>query len=190
MTREQFKQFIKTTFGIEEPTEEMITGYLNNVNGAVKAEKDKADALKADADLAKDLQAKLDAINAEKMTDIEKANKEAEKANSKVEELQKQLDQMKTRTELPKIGIIGDQAEQFFKEDGTVNFEILSQVISEREEKASSLKEKEILKSTPNPNGTDPGNKETEAERFAKELGQNMANTNKVTSDVLSHYTT
>ena len=73
MTREQAKQFL-VTVGVAEPTDEQISAYLNSVNGAVKAEKDKADALKKDADLAKELQEKLDAINAEKMSDIEKAN--------------------------------------------------------------------------------------------------------------------
>lgn len=189
MTREQCKQFISSTFGIEEGnvTDDMITSYLNNVNGAVKAEKERADALKKDADLAKSLQSQLDAINAEKMTDIEKANKETEKANEQIAGLQKQIKAMEVKTKLAELGITGEQAEKFFMDDGGLNFEILGQVISDREKQASALKEKEILKGTPNPNGGND-NPETQAEAFAKGIGQKMAESNKAVSDVMSHY--
>lgn len=190
MTREQCKQFISTTFGIEldKVTDEQITAYLNNVNGAIKAEKDKADLYKSDAELAKELQAKLDAIEAEKLSDIEKANNETSKANKKVEELESQIKKMQVRTKLAELGITGDQADNFFTQNGEINFEILSQVISDREKQASDLKEKEILKGTPNPGGNAGGDGETDGMKFAKSLGEKIAKDNKVTSDVLSHY--
>lgn len=187
MTREQSKQFIKTTFGIEEPTDEMINAYLNNVNGAIKTEKEKADLLKSEAEKAKDLQAQLDAINAEKMSDIEKANAETQKANDQIAILQKQIKAMETRTKLAELGITGEQADKFFSETGEINFDILGQVINDRETKAAALKEKELIKATPNPNGGGEKAK-SEAEVFAESFGQRMAENNKVTSDVMSHY--
>lgn len=187
MTREQSKQFIKTTFGIEEPTDEMINAYLNNVNGAIKTEKDKADLLKSEAEKAKELQAQLDAINAEKMSDIEKANAETQKANDQIASLQKQIKAMETRTKLAELGITGEQADKFFSETGEINFDILGQVITDRETKAAALKEKELIKNTPNPNGGGEKTK-SEAEVFAESFGQRMAESNKVTSDVMSHY--
>lgn len=191
MTREQTKQFISSTFGIESEnvTDEMITSYLNNVNGAIKAEKDRADALKNEAERAKDLQSQLDAINAEKMSDVEKANAETEKANNQIAVLQKQIKAMETKTKLAEHGITGEQAEKFFNENGEVNFDVLGQIISEREKNASALKEKELLKGTPNFEGGIEPPKESEAESFAKTIGQKQASENKVTSDVLSHYT-
>ena len=191
MTREQTKQFISSTFGIdaENVTDEMITSYLNNVNGAIKAEKDSADALKSEAEKAKDLQSQLDAINAEKMSDVEKANAETEKANKQIAELQKQMKAMETKAKLAELGIVGEQADKFFGENGELNFDVLSQVISERENNASALKEKELLKGTPNFEGSGEPPKESEAESFAKSVGQRQASENKVTSDVLSHYT-
>lgn len=188
MTREQSKQFIKNTFGIEEPTDEMINAYLNNVNGAIKTEKDKADLLKSEAEKAKELQAQLDAINAEKMSDIEKANAETEKANTQIANLQKQIKAMQVQTELAKLGITGEQADKFFGENGEINFDILGQVISDREKQASALKEKELLKDTPNPNGGGGEPTETESEKIAKSIGQKMAESNKVTESVMSHY--
>lgn len=189
MTREQVKQFIKTTFGIEEPTDEMVSAYLNNVNGAIKIEKDKADLLKADAEKAKELQEKLDAIEAEKLSDIDKANKATEKANTEIADLKKQIKSMETRTKLAELGIVGEQADKFFAETGEINFDVLKEVISEREKQASAQKEKELFDKTPNPNGgSGGGDQKTEAEKFAESYGQTSANSNKVTSDVISHY--
>lgn len=190
MTREQCKQFISQTFGIEmdSVTDEQITAYLNNVNGAIKAEKDRAEAYKKDADLAKDLKSQLDAINAEKMTDIEKANAETQKANDEIVGLKKQIKTMETRTKLAELGITGEQADKFFAESGEINFDILGQIISDREKQAYALKEKELWKNTPNPGGGGGSDTETEAERVAKSIGQRMAESNKVTSDVMSHY--
>lgn len=189
MTREQCKQFIAQTFGIEEPTDEMITSYLNNVNGAIKSEKDKADKLKADADLAKELQAQLDEINAKSLTDVEKANKETEKANAQIAELQKQVKQMETMNKLANLGITGEQATTLFAEDGGLNFDVLGKIISDREAQASSLKEKEILAKTPNPQGGHTGKEKSEAEVFAENIGKQIAGINKASNDILAQYT-
>lgn len=189
MTREQAKQFL-VTVGVAEPTDEQITAYLNNVNGAVKAEKDKAEALRKDADLAKELQEKLDAINAEKMSDIEKANAETEKANKQIEALTKQVKQMQTMNKLAELGITGDDAEKLIDANGEINFEVLGKVISDREKSASELKEKELLDGTPDPSGAlGSGEPEkTEAEKFAEAYAKNRAESNKVASDALASY--
>ena len=190
MTREQVKQFIKTTFGIEEPTDEMVSAYLNNVNGAIKVEKDKADLLKEEAEKAKALQAELDAINAEKMSDIEKANAETEKANKQIAELQKQVSDMKVRNKLAEMGITGEQADKFFDKDGQIDFDNLGQIISEREKNASALKEKELLDKTPNPSGSVGGStpEKSEAEKFAESYAKNLSANNKSSNDALASY--
>ena len=143
--------------------------------------------LKSEAEKAKDLQAKLDAIEAEKLSDVEKANKATEQANAKIAELQKDIKKMETRTKLAEIGIVGEQADKFFTEDGSLDFDILGQVISDREKQASALKEKEILKDTPNPGGSGAEPK-TDAEKFAESYSKRIAESNKVTSDIMSHY--
>ena len=190
MTREQVKQFIKTTFGIEEPTDEMVSAYLNNVNGAIKVEKDKADLLKEEAEKAKTLQAELDAINAEKLSDIEKANAETEKANKQIAELQKQVSDMKVRNKLAEMGITGEQADKFFDKDGQIDFDNLGQIISEREKNASALKEKELLDKTTNPSGSVGGAtpEKSEAEKFAENYAKSVSANNKSSNDALASY--
>ena len=49
MTRAEAKQQL-ISLGIAEPTEEQITNLLNSVNAETQKEKQRADALKADAD--------------------------------------------------------------------------------------------------------------------------------------------
>ena len=187
--KREFLQNIKV--GDQPLPKEVIDAILDEHSrsiGAIKAEKDRADALKSDADLAKDLQAKLDAIEAEKLSDVEKANKATEKANSEISELKEQIKYMQTKTKLAECGIVGDQADNFFDKTGNINFDVLRQIISDREKIASETKEKEILAKTPNPGGTPNGDKTTEAETFAKSFGQSISEGNKITSDVLSHY--
>lgn len=188
MTRTQASDFLKT-LGIEEPTDEQITNYLNSVNGAVKSEKDRADKLKADASLVDDLKAQLEALNNQNLTDVEKANKATEQANTEIAKLQKQIKEMQTKTKLAELGITGEVADAFFGEDGSLNFDVLGQIISDREKSAMSLKEKEILAKTPNPDGAKKQDEKSEAEKLAMTLGKEMAGTNQTTTDILSQYT-
>ena len=66
--------------------------------------------------------------------------------------------------------------------------DVLKEVISEREKQASALKEKELFDQTPNPNGGGGTETKTDAEKFAESYGKRIAESNKVTSDVMSHY--
>ena len=58
MTRETAKSLL-VTLGIETPTDEQITNYLNQVNKEVKSEKDRADKYKGEADKVAELQKQL-----------------------------------------------------------------------------------------------------------------------------------
>ena len=59
MTREDAKKNL-IACGIAEPTDEQITNYLNQVNGAIKTEKDRAEKYKAESEKVTDLQKQLD----------------------------------------------------------------------------------------------------------------------------------
>lgn len=161
MTREQAKQNL-ITIGIEEPTDEQITSYLNQVGGETRKEKDKADRFRADAEKVAELQAQLDALNDQNLSDIEKANKATETANQQIAELQKQLKKMETMKQLADKGITGEDAETLFNEDGSLNFETLGKILTDRETTARNAKEQELLKNTPNPTGSGSDNPEGE----------------------------
>ena len=75
VTREQATEQLKAV-GVENPTDEQITTYLNNVNAEAIKEKSKADKYKEDADKAADLQKQLDDLQNQSLTDAEKKQKE------------------------------------------------------------------------------------------------------------------
>ena len=81
MTREQAKQVL-IGFGIEEPSEEQVTKYLDSVESETKKVKEKNTSLKEKADKADDLQKELDDLKAQNMTDaeIQEAERQKEKA--------------------------------------------------------------------------------------------------------------
>lgn len=86
VTREQATEQLKAV-GVENPTDEQITTYLNNVNAEAIKEKSKADKYKEDADKAKELQKQLDDLQSQNLTDVEKAQQENEKLQKQIAEL-------------------------------------------------------------------------------------------------------
>lgn len=158
MTREQAKKNL-IAFGIDEPTEEQVTNYLNQIGAETKKEKDRADGYKANADKAAELQAELDRINEQNLSDIEKANKATETANNRVAELEKQVKSMQLRTGLAEQGIVGEQADKLIESlsGGSFDTALLGQIISDREKAAIAKQEKDDLNNTKNPDGGNGG---------------------------------
>lgn len=156
MTREQAKAFLNT-LGIEEPTDEQVTNYLNSVNSETKKEKDRADKLKLDADKAAQLQKQIDEINNQNLSEVEKANKATEDAMAQVAALQKRIDRAEQLKALAEKGITGEQAEKLFSEDGKLDYEVLGQIITDRENAAKTAKEQEIANNQGNPGGGTSG---------------------------------
>ena len=152
MTREQAKSNL-ISFGVAEPTDEQITNYLNSVNGEVKREKDRADKYKLDADKSAELQKKLDEIANQNLSEVEKANKATEDALAQVAALQKRIDRAEQLKALAEKGITGEQAEKLISEDGKLDYDILGQIISDRETAAKAAKEQEIANNQGNPGG-------------------------------------
>ena len=189
MTREDAKKNL-VACGIAEPTDEAITAYLNQVNGAVKSEKDRADKYKTEADKVSELQKQLEEINNKGLSDVEKANKETEKANLRIAELERSIKTMQTQKQLAELGIVGESAEKFFDSEGNVDFSILGQILSTRESNAKAEKEKELAGLAGNPGGQGASNtpEKTSAETFAESYAKQLAASNKATNDALAPY--
>lgn len=155
MTRAETKELMKS-WGIEEPTDEQITDYLNRIQKEVKTAEDKANRYKADADKVKDLEKQIEELNSANLTDIEKANKATEDAMNKVADLEKTVKKMEQLKALAEINIVGEDAEGLFGEDGSLNIGKLGEIIGAREKAAVDVYKKEALDSTPAPD--DKGN--------------------------------
>lgn len=190
MNREQATANLKL-IGIEEPTQEQITNYLNQVNGETKREKDRADKYKADAELTAQLQAKIDEINNANLSELEKANLQTETANKKIAELEKDIKIMNLKTSLAENGIVGEDADNIVNglSAGTLDANALGSLISKKVELAVAEKEKEFLLNTPNPNGgTGNPDEKSDAEKLAEKIGGTIGGDNKVSTDVVSKY--
>ena len=192
MTREQAKQNL-IAIGVEEPTDEHVSNYLNQVNGETKKEKDRADGYKAKADTADDLQKQLDELQAGNLTELEKANKALDTANQKIAELEKaQSIATQRASAASKFNVTAEQAAQIVKDDGSFDYDVLGKIISEKETAAAQAKEQEIANGSTNPGGGTAGgnkdNEKTEAEKAAESIGKTLAGTNQAAKSVVDSY--
>ena len=69
---------------------------------------------------------------------------------------------MEQKKNLADIGIIGEEADKLMNEDGVIDYSVLGQILKDRETKAASAKELEILNSTPTPQGGQGSTEENE----------------------------
>lgn len=178
MSREEVKALFNS-WGIENPTDEQVSDYLNKIQQATKSAEDKATRYKAEADKVRDLQKQLDEINNEKLTDAEKSQKAIEDANKRVMELEATVTSMKLQKELAEIGITGEQAEGLFNDDGSLNVAKMGEIITGREKTAVANFEKEALLKTPNPEGGKPEGKEDEGDPIVNDAVKRITAENK-----------
>ena len=161
-----------------EATEDQITKMLNAYNADITAEKSKS--ANAEANL-KELQEKLDAAEREKMTDMEKLQKDLEASNQKVAELEKKafLNDQRSNA-IANFKITAEQASEVVKDDGSFDMVALGKIIAEKETAAALAKEQEIATKSSNPNGGNPNGdpKEPEDVLNAKELVFGSVNDN------------
>ena len=139
----------------EENVEKIIADY----GSAVQREQAKAAELKAKADSADELQKKLDEMEAGNLTELEKANKALETANQQIADMQKKNAIRDQREAL----INAEQAKTVVKDDGSLDYDALGKITSEKETAAAQAKEQEIANNTTNPGGGTAGgeNKKT-----------------------------
>lgn len=174
-------------------SDEQIEAVMKSHGKAIGVEKEKAEKYKTDSEKLSELQAKLDAIEASKLSETEKAQKETEKALARASELEGQIKRFELKANLASAGITGENAEKLIESLGTGNIDvsILSTIISEREKASADAKEKEIAGNAGAPNGgkpTNEGNKQTEIEKFVAKRAKLNAGNEKSSSDIVSKY--
>lgn len=186
MTRAEAKQNL-ITIGIEEPTEEQITNYLNQVGGETKK-------YKTDAERLKELEKENESLKNANLTDLEKSTKDLEKAQERIAELER-VDALRTKREnaMSKWKISKEQASQVFKDDGSFDDDALATIISEKETASAKAKEDEIAKGSFNPGGGSAGGtgkpEKTDAEKLAEAIGKSLSASNEESKTIIESYT-
>lgn len=190
MTREQAKQNL-ISIGVEEPTDEQITNYLNQVNGETQKEKDKVAEYKEKADKADEYKAKIDELEAGNLTELEKANKALELANEQIAKMQKDNSIRDLREKsMTDFKITAEQAKTVVKDDGSFDTAALGKIMSEKETAAAQAKEQEIAGKQDIPGGgsSGGGKDKTEAEKTAEAIGKTLAGTNEAAKAIVDGY--
>ena len=103
-------------------------------------------------------------MEAGNLTELEKANKALETANQQIADMQKKnaiRDQREALME--KLKINAEQAKSVVKDDGSLDYDALGKITSEKETAAAQAKEQEIANNSENPGGGTAGgeNKKT-----------------------------
>lgn len=191
MTRLQVKDFL-VSLGVVDPTEEQISTYLNNVNGEIQKERLKAESYKKDSEKVAELQAQLDAINQQNMTDIEKAQNDTKVAQDRIAQLEAQIKEANIRRGLSDKGIVGDDADKFVKAlmEGTFDVESFGAIYEAGQKSAVANFEKEALKNTPNPKGSgadDSAKEKTEMDK-AVDIAKTVLGGADKSSDIINAY--
>lgn len=177
-------------FGIPEPSEEMITNFLNSISAEVKTANDRAEKYKTSANKAEELQRQLDELNSQNLSEIEKANIERDKALQNVDALKLEIKSMQLKTGFAEIGIIGEDADTLIKSHISGNFDTasLGRIISEKVKSAIADFEKQTLNNTPNPN-TNNGKSVEGGKSKGEELAMQAAKvTNTANEEILNYY--
>lgn len=177
MSREQAKQFL-ISLGIEEPSDDAISSYLNSISSEVGKEKDRAEKLKEEQNKVKDLQAKLDELNKQNMSEIERANADKLDAENKLAELQLEIGRMKLKNSFAEQGIIGEDADKLIEsmKDGAIDVTLLGQIINAKQKEAVDNKIAELSKQTIQPNGgsIEDKDKKTDADKVVDSISKSL----------------
>ena len=196
VTREQAKEQLKT-LGVENPTDEQITTYLNNVNSEANKEKARADKYKADADKAKELEEKVAELENQNLTDAEKQQKENEALQKQIKDLTENNLKIEAKAILAKAGMDDESIEALLPgmiadtlENTQARANAYVTAMNKSIENAIKSKEKDDLDGTGTPGGDNGGDgkEKTEAEKFAESYGKEAGEAAKASSDIISSY--
>lgn len=150
MTREEL-----IAMGVSDENADKI---MADYGSSIQKANAKANEYKAKAVTADELQKKLDELEAGQLTEVEKANKALEAANEQIAKLKKDnaiRDQREAA--MTNFKITAEQAKTVVKDDGSLDYESLGKIMSEKETAAAQAKEQEIAKNQDVPGGGSAG---------------------------------
>ena len=206
MTREQAKQVL-IGMGVEEPSDEQVTKYLDSVESETKKLKEKNASMKEKADKAEALEKELDEIKTQNMTEAEKQEKAREKekqeTDKQIADLRAELAESKKEALTSKItstfanaGLSSETYASVIKAYASMPYEKSEDLMKEvetfvkgvSEANASALEtakanwEKETLENTPNPGGRKSSGKNEEKSK-AEEYFSRYLSPQKITNE-------
>lgn len=183
MTREDLKKLFP------DATDDQITKMLNMHNSEINIERNKATLLKDKADQTDDLQKQIAALQ-QQLDDVKGSDStELQKALDKIAKLEKQQAiAAQKKSAMEKFKVTSEQVDKIIKEDGTLDYDALAQVISEKETAAATAKEQEIAQKAGNPGGGNSSGGDSDTRSNAEKLVDLVKSTNSFDTNIVSQY--
>lgn len=183
MTRDDLKKLFP------DATEDQITKMLNMHNSEINIERNKATALKDKADKADTLQTQVDALQ-QQLDDAKGADSnELQKALDKIAKLEKQAAvAAQKKSAMEKFHVSAEQVDKIIKDDGSLDYDALGQIISEKETAAATAKEQEIANKAGNPGGGNGGGGSDDTRSDAEKLAEGIFQKSTFDSNVINQY--
>ncbi len=196
MSRDQAKQML-ITFGIENPTDEQITNYLNSVNGEVQKEKSKTDANKAELERLKKIEQEFEENKNASLTAEQKLQAALEAAEATKKEFSKRTNKLEVEKLLIGAGLTSedyaDYIDLLISEDSETSTKLANGLVAtlkKQKEATEKAVKADLLKNTPTPDGgSEGGETKTEDIKLAETLVASMTGTSKESQDALNFYT-
>lgn len=183
MTREDVLKFFP------DATDEQITNLLNQTNNELEVEKEKKKKYKTEAEKARELEKKLKDLENSNLTDSELAKKNLDEANERIAELEKTINISNKKKEvMTKFNVTSEDAEKIVKKDGSLDFDVIGEIISNKEIASAKAKEQEIAGQTIPPNGGKGGSNHDGENSFVKEMGKTLSDSDKASQDIIDSY--
>lgn len=174
MTREQAKTMLMT-LGIEQPSEDQISDYLNSFQSEINKEKAKTGRVEEELNLLRESAKELEDFKKQNMSDLELAINDRDEARRQVKDLNDKVLRMENKTRFAELGIVGDEAEKLLDsmQMGAFDFALLGQIISNKQLDAVNKKIAELSEKTIQPNS---GSIDTDNSNVGSRLVESVAN--------------
>lgn len=155
-----------------------------------KVEKDKTDSLKVNELLKQIENMKNEKANVDK--DMESKNTELDSIQKELEKVKAEMKNEKLKASLAEKGIVGEHAEKLITglNEGNLDVDTLGAILTSASQSAVDAKVKELEGNAINPNGgkAEAPVEKSDGEKMAESIGNNLAEANKASADVLAQY--
>jgi hypothetical protein len=196
MSRADAKKVL-ISFGIEEPTDEQITSYLNSVGGEVQKEKAKADADKAEIERLKEVEKQYTDLTAQNQTAEQKLQAALDAADLAKKDFAKKTNRLEVEKALVAAGLKEDDYKDFIDSMVSENAETsmklangFTATIKSQKEAIDKAVRAELLNKTPTPDGGkgDPNVTKSDAEVAAESIAKTVSASNKQAESIVGQY--
>lgn len=197
MSRTQAKQLL-ITLGIEAPTEDQITSYLNSVGTEVQNEKAKLAVDQAEVARLKEVETQFTNLTAQNQTAEQKLQAALDAAELARKDFTKKTNRLEVEKVLVGAGLTEDDYKDLIDSMVSENAEAslklangFTGILKSKKDSQEKVFKEEALKNMPNPNGGAPASNQpkTDGEKLVETIAKTSKLTNDFAQSTLNHYT-